>query len=278
MSDYLDYSLWRDDHGNILGQLKDKRVLMTYSGGKDSSIILHFIQKAADEFGFNFETHAVPFPAHVLTEDEIARLDRYWRERGIAITWHQVQVADEKLAEALERRINPCAACNQIKKGFLLDFFRDSNIALGQTVIIVNYSLWDLVSATVEHVLGGIYKDPKTSNLLRGKNPEERFIETFQRFYPMLTIKRGLSVFKPLIKYNDQDILQAIQAYGIPITQTTCRFHEHRPKRWFSKYYHAMELRFDYDSVLNFAKEALRLPDCSYFEEIDLKKYLRTVF
>jgi tRNA(Ile)-lysidine synthase TilS/MesJ len=278
MADCLEYSVWRDDHETILAGLKDKRVLMTYSGGKDSSLILHFIQKAADEFGFSFETHAVPFPKHVLTADETQKLDHYWQERGIRIIWHQVAVADERLKDALDRKIMPCMICNQTKKEVLMNFFKESQVPLNQTVIVVNYSLWDLVSATVEHILGGVYRDEKKVDRFKGKTSRDRFIETSQRFYPLLTINRGLTVFKPLIQYNDQDILQAIQKNRIPVTATTCRFHEYRPKRWFSKYYHAMELQFDYDSVLAFAKKSLQLPDRSYFEQIDLKQYLSAVF
>jgi tRNA(Ile)-lysidine synthase TilS/MesJ len=278
MADGLNYSVWRDEHSAILDSLKDKRFLMTYSGGKDSSLILYFIQKAADEFGFNFETHAVPFPAYVLNAEATEKLNHYWQERGIRINWHQVPVSDEKLKEALEQKISPCMVCNQTKKGVLMQFFKESKLPLNQAVIVINYSLWDLVSATVEHILGGIYRDEKKADRFKGKTSTDRFIETSQRFYPLLTINRGLSVFKPLIRYNDQDILQAIEKYGIPVTSTTCRFHEYRPKRWFAKYYHAMGLRYDYESVLAFAKECLQLPDRSYFEKIDLKKYLSAVF
>lgn len=278
MTDCLDYAAWRNDHERILAGLKDKRVLMTYSGGKDSSLILYFIQKAADEFGFSFETHALPFPQHVFTAHEREKLNRYWQEKGVPIIWHEVSVPDEALQDALDRKITPCMLCNQTKKEVLLNFFKKSRLPLNQTVIIVNYSLWDLVSATVEHILGGVYRDEKKVERFKGKTPGERFIETSQRFYPLLTINHGLTIFKPLITYNDQDILQAIQKYRIPVTSITCRFHEHRPKRWFAKYYHAMDLQFDYASVLAFAEGSLQLQDISYFEKIDLKKYLGAVF
>ena len=278
MADGLKYSEWRKDHETILGGLKDKHVLMTYSGGKDSSLILYFMQQAANEFGFSFKTHAVGFPKHVLTIDETKKLNAYWEERGVPIIWHQVPVADDSLEDAIEQGISPCMVCNQTKKKVLLSFFKESRSPLDQTVIIVNYSLWDLVSATVEHILGGIYRSEKEISKHKGKTPGERFLETSQRFYPMLTINRGLTVFKPMIRYNDQDILAGIHDYSIPVTSTTCRFHEHRPKRWFATYYHAMGLRYDYDSVLAFAKESLQLPERSYFEQIDLKKYLSAVF
>ena len=278
MSENLNYERWEKDHVSILKDLKNKHVLVTFSGGKDSSLVLEFIRQAADAYRFGFEAHAVVFPAYVLSEEEIERLDRYWLERDVRIVWHRVPVADEKLKEALDNHIVPCMVCNQTKKEVLVNFFKEARLPLDQTVLIVNYSLWDLVSATVEHLLGGVYRDGSKLDKFKGKTSRERFLETSQRFYPLLRVHHGLTIFKPLIRYNDQDIMRAVQSYGIPVTERTCQFHEHRPKRWFAKYYHAVGLEFDYNRVLDFAKGSLHLPEKSFFERIDLNQYLKAVF
>ena len=277
MTNGLDYAVWRKDFETILEGLQDKHVLMTYSGGKDSSLILYFIQQAADEFGFNFETHAVPFPAHVLTADETDKLSGYWQEKGIRIIWHPISVADDKLKDAVNRKISPCMVCNQTKKEILTKFFKESRLPLNQTVIIVNYSLWDLVSATVEHILGGIYRDEKKVGGFKGKPPKERFIETSQRFYPLLKLKGGLTIYKPLIRYNDQDIIDFISENRIPLTSTACKYREFRPKRLFAAYYEKMDLNFKYANVLGFVKNSLNIPEVSYYEETDMEKYLTSI-
>lgn len=276
MEPYLDYAVWKDDNKRILESLSDRKVFMTYSGGKDSSLILHFLQNASEEFHFNFETHAIPFPSNILMK-EIDKLNRYWEDRGIIIMWHDVSVSDIKLTEALDQKVSPCLICNQTKKNVLRNYLRDSDLKLSSAVIVMNYSLWDLVSATIEHILGEIYSDKKKSNMLQGKKPEERFIEISQRFYPLLTISNGPTIIKPLIKYNDQEILNSISTYNIPIASTKCEFNLYRPKRWFATYYNSMGLQFSYDDVFNFAKKAFNLPDISYYERLDIKKYLKSV-
>ena len=140
---------------------------MTYSGGKDSSLILHFMQKAAQEFKMHFEVHAVSFPIHVLTTDETLRLNSYWEKRGIKINWHESSVKDDKLKDALDQGVNPCLECNRAKKEVLLEFFRANDTKLDSIVIIINYSLWELVSGTIEHILGNVYRDKSKPSLLK---------------------------------------------------------------------------------------------------------------
>ena len=138
-------------------------------------------------------------------------------------------------------------------------------------VIIMSYSLWDLVSATLEHISRSIFSDNSYSNSLREKSSDERFIETAQRFYPLLKIKGGPTIYKPLIKCNDQDIHHYISEKRIPLTTTTCTYREFRPKRIFATYYEKTDSFFDYSKALDFSKKALNLPDISYYEEIDME-------
>ena len=62
MADGLNYSVWRDEHNAILEGLKNKRFLMTFSGGKDSIVMLRLAEKA-------FRPGRFPFPlVHIDTE------------------------------------------------------------------------------------------------------------------------------------------------------------------------------------------------------------------
>ncbi len=274
MDPKLNYSNWKKDHKSILESLPGKKIVTSYTGGKDSSIILDFILRAGKEFGFDFRTYAVLFPHHVFTDIDKNRLDSYWGERGVSIVWHEISETDRYLDDALKKEFNPCSTCSQIKRNFFINYLKNSITDWKPDVIIMSYSLWDIVSATIEHTLGTIYSIPGHSNLLRGKKPEERFIETSQRFYPLLKLQNGLTIFKPLIKYNDQDILDAVSEVQIPLVLTPCRYEEFRPKRLFATYYEKLGLKFEYDKVFEFAKKALNLPDISYYEQIGMKDFL----
>jgi len=213
----ITYEKWRSDNKIELQKLEGKDVIVAFSGGKDSSVVLHFLDLARKTYKFNLEAGGIIIPEHVLTSDERNRLNRYWENRGINILWHSVNDADKKLNEAPGQGISPCLICNRTKKNELMDYFRRTRPNLEKVVMVVSYSLWDLASATIEHITGGIYADGSLSAAVKGKQPEDRFLEIAQRFYPLIKLKGGLSVFKPLIYYNDQDILETVKENDLPV-------------------------------------------------------------
>ena len=97
----LIYSSWKTDHRRILETFLGKQIIVTYSGAKDSSVVLHYMIQPAKEFGFHFGTHGVECPEHVFTGEDKHRLDAYWRERGMTSRWHAVSESEEKLSGAL---------------------------------------------------------------------------------------------------------------------------------------------------------------------------------
>jgi len=273
----ITYEKWHSDNKTELQKLEDKDVIVAFSGGKDSSVVLHFLDLARKTYKFNLEAGGIVIPEHVLTSDERNRLDRYWENRGINIIWHSVNDADKKLSEAPNQGISPCLICNRTKKNELMDYFRRTKPNIEKVVMVVSYSLWDLVSATVEHITGGIYADRGLSSAVQGKQPEDRFLEIAQRFYPLIKLKSGLSVLKPLIYYNDQDILETVKENDLPLTVPTCDHKEYRPKRGFALYYHKMDHHFNYEKVLKFAQDALNIPDVSVYSEMSTEVYLKEV-
>ena len=81
----------------------------------------------------------------------------------------------------------------------------------------------------------------------------------------MLKMKEGYTLFKPLLRYNDQDIIKVIRENEIPILTTDCKYKEFRPKRLFADCYIKMDLYFDYDKVMKFAQESLILENPSSY-------------
>jgi hypothetical protein len=142
-------------------------------------------------------------------------------------------------------------------------------------VLVVSYTLWDVVSYAAEYLLGGLFSKAD------GDIPAEmqkRFSETSQRFHPFLQMKDGYSVFRPLIQYNGCDVLKTVEEEGIPILGISCRFKDYRPKRLLERYYDKMGLRFDYAAVFNFAKQTMGLPEVSAYTDMDKERYLTKVF
>ena len=84
------------------------------------------------------------------------------------------------------------------------------------------------------YLLTDIFSNPEQKASIE-KN--KRFRETFQRFYPFLTMKEGYQVFRPLVQYNNDDILKVVSQKNLPILSTPCVFKDFRPKRILEKYY-----------------------------------------
>ena len=111
----ITYEKWRSDNKTELQKLEGKDVIVAFSGGKDSSVVLHFLDLARKTYKFNLEAGGIIIPEHVLTRDERNRLHGYWENRGINILWHSVGDADKKLSEAPDQGISPCLICNRTK-------------------------------------------------------------------------------------------------------------------------------------------------------------------
>ncbi|MBW1768959.1 MAG: hypothetical protein JRJ65_18175 [Deltaproteobacteria bacterium] len=265
------YSRWREEHKAVLEGLHDKRVFLLFSGGRDSSLTMDFCLRAGEEFGFGFEAHAGAFPVHRYPDRERKRIESYWRRRGVDIVWHNVEATDDDL----EGSADPCLSCQRLRKGVLKRILTRLVDEWEDLVIVPGYTLWDIVSYSVEHMLTGVFADPADE---RRTERDKRFMEIAQRFYPILKMKEGYMVFRPLIKYNQNDILKNIEQEGIPFLSIPCRFRDFRPKRILEKYYEKMGLRFEYNQVFDFARRSFNLPDTSAYTSIKKEEYLLNIF
>lgn len=277
MDNELSYFHWREKHHQTLKTFDRKKIVISFSGGKDSSILLHFFQQAQQEYDFDLYSHGVAFPCHVLTPQEQDRLSHYWQGRGIDIVWHGASEQQEaELDRLIDKKESPCVLCSQTKKTNLFSHFKAEQTDWENLVIVIGYTLWDLASATIEHTLRVGFGGGGTGSF-QGKSPESRFLEISQRFYPLLKLGNGMTIFKPLITYNDSEISAAVEKNNIPLTLEPCKFKSYRPKRLLADYYNQYELNFDYNAVFAFAKTAFNLPEKQFFQKLELKAYVDQV-
>jgi len=272
MESGINYPRWEEEHKSILETFCDKNVLVLFSGGKDSSVAMDLILRAGKRFGFDFEAHGGAFPVHRYPDEEKRRIESYWNKRGVDIIWHDMGETDGYIKDAT----NPCLPCQKLRKRMLKTNLAKLVDDWESLVLVVCYTLWDIVGYSVEHILADIFSDSEKE--VRAEKDNKRFMETAQRFYPLLKMKEGYTIFRPLIKYNGNDVLKLIEQESIPILSIPCKFKGFRPKRVFEGYYQTMGIHFDYDKVFDFAKRSLSLPDVSTYTSIDKEEYLLKLF
>jgi tRNA(Ile)-lysidine synthase TilS/MesJ len=260
------YNNWIRLNKGFLESLSGYEMLLLFSGGKDSSAALDLLIEAAPEFGFQLSVHAGAYPVHRYPHEEREKISGYWRKRGTEIRWHDLGSDDS----AIENTEDPCGVCQGIRKKMLARFLENRRPRWDRLVIASSYSLWDLVSYTMEQILGGM--------LGTGENSGERFRETAQRFFPVLHMKEGYTVCKPLVTIDAAEIHEHLGKQCIPTLEEECRFSRLRPKRILEDYYKIGGLTFDYWKLLEFAKKSLKLPPPSSYEVIDRKEYLGKLF
>ncbi|HUU41460.1 MAG TPA: hypothetical protein VMW42_11015 [Desulfatiglandales bacterium] len=268
MNSAIDYHQWKEEHKTILDTFSDKNVLMLLSGGKDSSLAMDFILRAKKEFGFDFSSHAGAYPVHRYPSKEKKMIESYWNKRGIDIQWHDLGETDDYI----KNEINPCLGCQKLRKKMLKTTLGNMVNDWESLVLVTSYSLSDIVSYSIEHILNDFF----SNSIDPGDN--KRFMETAQRFYPLLRMKEGYTVFRPLIKYNSDDIQEVIKEASISTLSIPCKFREFRPKRILEMYYQKMGIHFDYDKVFDFARRSLGLPDITTYTSIDRDEYLLNIF
>ena len=270
----ISYPDWQKRHHGILESFKGKQVVISFSGGKDSSLLLDFLLRARPVYGFELNVHGVAFPCHVFLPGEQEQLSQYWQGRGVDITWHAGDDGQEaRLDEMFKQKKSPCVICSNVKKKNLFSHFNTENTKWHQMVVVIGYTLWDLASAVVEHILRQEFGSCGEGTF-QGRQPENRFLEIAQRFYPLLDMDNGLNVFKPLIYYNDPDIASAVDALGIPLTREECKYKLFRPKRLLAEYYTLFGLDFAYEDVFGFAKKTFDLPDKQFFQGQEMAAYV----
>ena len=111
----LNYGHWKKEHKPILESFCDKNIIILFSGGKDSSVVLDLITMAKEDFGFDFTAHSATFPNHRYTDAEKLRIESYWFRRGVKIIWHDTGEKDDCLVNSE----NPCLPCQELRKNLI---------------------------------------------------------------------------------------------------------------------------------------------------------------
>jgi tRNA(Ile)-lysidine synthase TilS/MesJ len=258
---------WEKQNAGYLARCTGKKVLVTYSGGKDSSVCVHLLHGVAEKYGFEVEAHLYAFPRHLYNPAYRAAVTGYWEAHGVPFGYHEPSPTDPDILGLSD----PCLLCQKTRKQALALLFPRLGIPLPKLVLVSGHSLWDLAGYALEHLINHELGEQKPQN---AKHAHDRFLEISQRFYPYLEMKEGYAVYRPMHFLNQEEIRLLLRESGAPPEDAACQFAVNRPKKFLGKYFEKFGIEFSYEGVTAFAKKHLALEGKSFTENLDKEEFL----
>ena len=265
------FEKWKTDNKPYLESCSGREIAVAFSGGKDSSVCLLFLNRLKNRYNFTVKAYLYTFPIHRYSDKFHSTLKEYWDKQGVVIDYHKAEENDS----ILEKSPNPCRVCQNVRKSQLLELFKLYQNKVKKLVLVSGHSLWDLAGYAVNRLVAS---ELITDSRLKEAAGEERFAEVAQRFYPFLTMPEGYSVYRPMLFLNVDEIEDVIIKELIPVLDIPCKYTNSRPKKVLGGYFSEFGYRFSYERVMEFAKKRLNIPAISEFQKQSHKEYLSKNF
>ena len=265
------FEKWQADNKQYLEACSGREIAVAFSGGKDSSVCLLFLNRLKNKYRFTVKAYLYGFPVHRYSDNFHITLKEYWDNQGVKIDYRRAEEKDS----ILEKSPNPCRVCQNVRKNQLLELFKLYQNNVSKLVLVSGHSLWDLAGYAVNRLVAS---ELITESKLEEAAGEERFAEVAQRFYPFLTMPEGYSVYRPMLFLNQDEIDNVITEELIPILNVPCKYTNSRPKKVLGGYFSEFGYKFSYEKVMEFAKKRLNIPSKLEFEKLSHKEYLSKNF
>lgn len=265
------FQKWGTHNRDYLNACQKKRLIVTFSGGKDSSACLFLLNKAKDRYKYDLEAHLYAYPTHIYGEGSKEDLLSFWGKQGVKLLFHPSEEDDS----FLEHQENPCITCQDIRKKALFRLLPFTEKSISNLVIVSGHSLWDLVSYVLE-----IFITRELADYSHHENPDsaERFIEISQRFYPFISMREGYAVFRPMLCLNQKEIEHILEAEALLTLNTSCQYSQFRPKKVLENYFQMFDYQFSYKKIIEFAQKKIGISDTSKIKYLSQKEYLSRRF
>ena len=258
---------WEKRNREYLTRFAGKKLVVAYSGGKDSTVCVHLLNGVKEKYGFTVEAHLYAFPRHLYNPAYRAAVTGYWESHGVPFGYHEATEADPEIRD-LE---DPCLLCQKVRKRALLSLFPKMGAPLPKLVLVSGHSLWDLAGYALEHLINHKLARQKEEDRERSR---ERYLEISQRFYPYLEMKEGYAVYRPMHFLNQEEIRLLLRESGATPEDSACQFAVNRPKKFLGKYFEKFGIEFTYDGVMEFARKHIALEAKAAVEAVDKEEFL----
>lgn len=220
---FFDQFVRNVDKWNLIPE--KSHVLLYFSGGKDSNVLLDLFMRYRNEVRDNFtlEVATVAFPRMVYLSKDAKQQEAwnitvdFWKKRGIEIDLHipDDYYTDDKLEEGT---YPPCYTCEMLKTRILSKRYEDKGYK--GALVAISHSTWD-VMGYVDELVQMVGRHKTWQNIPKGSADAERFLHLAKRCYPKLPFEK-LTYIRPLLNFVSPDFVTYNDSRKIPILPECC--------------------------------------------------------
>ncbi|MEW6228982.1 MAG: tRNA 2-thiocytidine biosynthesis TtcA family protein [Bacillota bacterium] len=178
---------------------KGDRILVGFSGGKDSAFLLHALCAVRMYSPINFEIAAATIDQGFASDDATAtgeRMASFVRRLGVPYFVKQTNIA--QVAFAPYQKENPCAICSHLRRGALNKYAAEN----GFNKVALAHHRDDVVETFLMSIL---------------------YSGQINTFRPVTYLDRtGLTVIRPLVYFRESEIVGAVRRIGYEPLPSPC--------------------------------------------------------
>lgn len=261
---------------------ENSHVLLYFSGGKDSNVLLDLFVRYRENVRSNFslEVLTVAFPRMVYLSEDPKQQEawditaNYWKKRGIDIELHIPDdfYTDDKLEEGT---YPPCYTCEILKTRILSNRYVDRGY--DGALVTLSHSTWDMMGY-VDELVQMVGRHKTWKDIPKGSADADRFLHIAKRCYPKLPFEK-LTYIRPLVNFASPDFVKYNNSRGIPILPECCADFA---QGWYMPYkrgiMQSLKIRdwvsprrdpvsgvvrfdLDYDQIMEFARRNNAMPE-----------------
>lgn len=206
-------------------------VLMWYSGGKDSNVLLDLLVKYKQRHDFKLSVYLVTVPFMVYRSGDEKQKDAmknnldFWRHKGIFINLIIPRLPNGDLYtddSNLDLWDTKCYSCEKIKTASLSRIVKEQK---KDFIIATPHSVYDILGYVMElvHLSGGLPHG--WEDIDKHSEEYERLMILARRCYPKVSIKGNpkISYIRPLIDAPSKLFIEYNNKEGIPIIPENCK-------------------------------------------------------
>ncbi len=237
---------------------KGDLVVALNSFGKDSSSMVHILNRIKDELHFELISLNIQYPKQVFSDEEVNRIVNYWE--SIGVNSKTIKIPDH-IPDITNFLLKDCLYCKKIRRDFVKKEIEQYLGNHDRIIVATAHNYWDLIG----YYINIAFQTKFFSN--QPKN-QDYITEMLGRFSPKNDFGK-IQLIRPILFLSNIDAYRYAFEYDIQRLSSICKNRDLRPKRKISGILDDL----DNEGTLDISYESY----ISYINKININEYMKGI-